>query len=702
VRVCLRTLIPLLAAALPLLAQQPAPQPPSQPRTIGEVTLFGEEQPRIEAATKTEIPISKAPSSVTVITAKQIAESDARTVPDLLRLVAGVNVRWNPMIQTVDIRGFGENPFSSRLLLLIDGSPTNSGDTGGFPLSPSFDYFPIQNIKRIEIVRGPGSSLYGENAFWGVINIVTLSGEDLAGGMAQVYGGSRSTTEVNAQYGAKLTKGSILGSVNAIRSMFPQEFWADDRSKYKANEVFLKGSYGDWQASIYRHDDRLDGFAEQLGAAIGLPPTTEFASAHRVVQTLDILSLKYNHAPSGAAITYTADLSYAHRNGMHCAGCHAAQEKPQFSERANHGYQAIGDFRLGLHMIPGHDVLIGFEARRLDRADHKQELADDAAAAVSGYNKLALYAQDQFDLRKDVLRAVVGLRYDQKSKLFESKTSPRVALIYTPNKRLVVRGGYSSAFRFPTFSELYQASWFLTVSSPVLPIPPFPLSAFLPNEHLKPEEISTVDLGGEYQLSPSVSLRADLYRSKVKNFIVVTQHFNPPPLASSLGWENMPNDAFITGGELELRSNFTNSITGFVNWNHQTESASGSGTDSAGVPFQFDYSPKDKVNLGAYGGPFRGFRGAVEMAWKGSYQAPSNWQGIRTGFTDFSVPTFPSYALLNTRVSYDVPVRIGKDRPLRITLFGNNLLDKRPEETMVGSVNRLTGREVFGQIEVHF
>src|SRR5260221_12515997 len=98
------------------------------------------------------------------------------------------------MIQTVDIQGFGENPFSSRLLLLIDGAPTNSGDTGGFPLSPGFDYFPIQAIKRIEVVRGPGSSLYGENAFWGVINILTLSGDHLAGGPARRFGaGSRRT-----------------------------------------------------------------------------------------------------------------------------------------------------------------------------------------------------------------------------------------------------------------------------------------------------------------------------------------------------------------------------------------------------------------------------------------------------------------------------------------------------------------------------
>src|SRR5438067_10648832 len=264
---------------LPLLAQQ------QTPKQIGEVTLFGEEQPKVEAATKTEIPISKAPSAVTVITAKQIRESGARTVPDLLRFVAGVNARWNPMTQTIDIRGFGENPFSNRVLLLIDGVPYNSGDTGGLPLSPAFDFFPVQNIKRVEVVRGPGSSLYGENAYWGVSNLVTLSGDDLAGGDVQLYGGSRTTGEVSAQFGQRFSRGSILGAVRFLRTMFPQEFWLDDRSKFRASDVFVKASVGDWQLSGYRHDDRLDGFDEHFPPDLGLPPTSAFASAHALKQT---------------------------------------------------------------------------------------------------------------------------------------------------------------------------------------------------------------------------------------------------------------------------------------------------------------------------------------------------------------------------------------------------------------------------------
>jgi iron complex outermembrane receptor protein len=683
-----RTFALALIVATPLLAQE---------KKLGQVTLFGEEQLKVEAATKTEIPISKAPSAVTVVTAKQISESGARSVPDLLRLVAGVNVRWNPMTQTIDIRGFGENPFANRVLMLIDGAPVNSGDTGGFPLSPAFDLFPVENIKRIEVVRGPGSSLYGENAFWGVVNIVTLSGEDLAGGQAQLFGGARSTGVVNAMYGKKTASDSYLASVRAYQSEIPEELWMDDKSKIRGTDVFLKATHGDWQASLYRHDDHLNGFNEQFPPDLGLPPGTGFASAHDLIQALTIASVRYNHAPANAPITYSADFSYAHRNGMHCAGCHAAQELPEFSHRADHGYQAIGDFRAGLHMIPMHDILVGVEARRLDRAEHVQELSPDATVA-SGYDKVAVYAQDQWDALPNLLRVVAGIRYDNKTSLFSSKTSPRLSFVYTPSPQLVVRGGYSTAFRFPTFSELYQDSWFISASNPNIPQLLIPLSTFNPNPNLKPEEISTFDLGGEYQLSPTVSVKADLYRSRVKNFIVIVQNLLAP--LPTFGWENQPANARIMGGEAELRANVTGKITGFVNYAHETESQLGAGTDSSGHAFEFVYAPKDKVNLGAYAGPFNNVRAAVEASWKSEYNAPSNWFFIRSNFTSFAAPPEPSYTLMNARVSYDVP--FVHSRPIRFTLFGNNLLNKRPEETIVGTENRLAGREFFGQVEVNF
>ena len=654
---------------------------------IGEVTLFGEEQLKVQAATKTEIPISRAPSAVTVITAKQISESGARTVPDLLRLVGGVNVRWNPMGPTVDVRGFGQNPFSNRVLLLIDGTPMNSGDTGGLPLSPSMDFFPIQNIKRIEVVRGPGSSLYGENAYWGVINIVTLSGEDLAGGNVELFGGSRDTGSVSAQYGLRLDWGSILGSVQLTRSAFPIEFWLENESKYRATEIFAKGTFKDFQLSVYRHDDKLGGFSEPFPIP-GLPPGSAFTSAHNLTQALQMVMLKYERAREQAPVTFAADVSWTQRTGMHCAGCHAATQRPEFSHEADHGYQAIGDFRAGLNMVPGHDILVGVEARRLDRAEHQDELAQ-GGELVTGYDKLAYYVQDQFNVVDERLRAVVGLRYDAKTDLFDSKTSPRVALVYTPNDQLVVRGGYSTAFRFPTFSELFQESGFLTLTTPFGALP---LASFIPNPGLQPEEIRTFEAGGEYQISPTVSAKVDLYNSRVKNFMVIGLVENPRPQPSGLQFQNAPTEATIRGGEVELRANFARGLTGFVNYAHQTQ-------DGDQTRTEFVYAPQNKVNIGAYGGPWAGVRGAVELSWRDSYFGPRFYyalEGLPYGPLD-------GYTFINARASYDLPFSVGpKDRPVRLSLFGNNLLDERPHETLIGVNTARTGREFFVQLEVDF
>src|SRR5207253_2599594 len=113
----------------------------------------------------------------------------------------------------------------------------NSGDTGGFPLSPAYDFFPVQNVKRIEIVKGPGSSLYGENAYWGVINIVTLSAADVSGSALEAFGGSRSTGSITGMWGGDVGGSSLLASARIMRTQFPLEFWEDDGSKDRASDV---------------------------------------------------------------------------------------------------------------------------------------------------------------------------------------------------------------------------------------------------------------------------------------------------------------------------------------------------------------------------------------------------------------------------------------------------------------------------------
>jgi outer membrane receptor protein involved in Fe transport len=701
-------------AAVPVLAPggvfaQPAPPPPSPPSIIGEVQLFGEEDVTIEAATKTSIPLSKAPGSVSVITARQIRESGARTIPELLRLVSGVNVRWNPMVQTIDMRGFGENPFTNRVLLLIDGVPYNDWNQGGFPQHPGLDFFVLQNVKRLEVLKGPGSALYGENAFWGVINIVTLSGEDLEGGELDGYGGGvRDTASGGLRWGRKVGQGSVFLSAKYLRSQLPTEFWMDDKDvHWKGSDLFAKGTYKGLQASYYRHEDKMGGFDDPIPIE-GLPPTTAFKSASEVGQTVDIAAVRFDQDPKDRKVAFSATGSYAHRLGTHCAACHAATQNPAFSTQESHGYQLLGDTHVAIRAIPHNDILVGLEERHVDAGQHVHELSSTALSLDEySYSKLAAYVQDQISLAKDKVTLVGGLRYDAKTALFPEEYSPRVSLVVNPTEPLVLRAGYGTAFRFPNFSELAQDTWFINVDAGIPGFPVIPLAVFKPNPTMLPEEARSLDGGLEYRFSASVSGKVDFYHTRLKHFVVISTNFVPPPGTPTIGFENQPADATIDGVETELRWNVSSKTTGFVNYAYQKDKQDGIGVDSSGHSFEFVYSPENKINVGVFLGPFSGLRGSFELSWKDKYLGPGAYNFIRSGATDpallFQSKVLDGYTLVNAKLTYDLPFDFGnKKRPVRLGLSGRNLLDRRPEETFVGVPMNIVGREVFGEMSVDF
>lgn len=681
-------LVPMVLTPHSLAAQEPPPGTTAD--GLGEVTLFGGDEFTIEAATKTKIPVSKAPSSVSVVTARQIKESGARSIPELLRLVAGVNVRWNPMVQSIDIRSFGQNPFTSRVLLLIDGVPYNSWNKGGFPQHPGFDFFMLQNIKRIEVVRGPGSSLYGENAYWGVINIVTLSGEDLQGGQIEVFGGDLENRSFSAVYGQKFKNGSIFASGRLQNGQLPTGFWFEDNdAEIEGSDFFLKGTYKDFEFSYYRHDDELDGFSNSLGFI----PGARFRSAETVSQTVDILALKSSHELR-QGITFDADISYARRDGSRCASCHAAPQNPDFETTVDHGSQLIGDFRLGLQLIPSHDILVGIEARRVATGDHTDQLSALDQEPVFDYTKIAAYVQDQISLVDDSVRITLGARLDGDNDLFDSELSPRAAVVYTPNDKWVARAGWSTAFRFPNFNELYQSSWFLSAETDQFA---FPLTVFTPNPDLQPEEIRTFDVGFEYRISPAVTAKLDLFQSEVKNFIVLAFVSSGPTQIIS---ENHPDEATLQGGELEFRFKPSSRFSGLINYAFQENEQKGNLVDSSGKLLEFVYSPRNKINVATYFGPFKGFRGALEVQWRDEVEGPSAWNFASGGRT---TATLEDQTQLNLRFSWDAPIRLGRSsEALRLSIYGKNLLDEEIIETFLPINSELPGTTYYGAVELRY
>jgi iron complex outermembrane receptor protein len=153
----------------------------------------------IVTATRYEEQPSKVPANITVITEKDINNSSAQNIPELLRTEIGIQVNdiaGNRRNYTVDLRGFGETA-SSNTLVLVDGRRVNQADLSGV----DWTEIPLERVKRIEIIRGGiGSILYGDNATGGIINIITREGDTLkAGGelAAGSYGTFKSSAYIN-------------------------------------------------------------------------------------------------------------------------------------------------------------------------------------------------------------------------------------------------------------------------------------------------------------------------------------------------------------------------------------------------------------------------------------------------------------------------------------------------------------------------
>jgi outer membrane receptor protein involved in Fe transport len=658
---------------------------------------------KVEAPTRTRLPLAESPGAVSVFTYDQIHSVSAQAIPDLMRLVPGMNVRWNPMVETMDLRGFGSNPFSSRILLLIDGVPYNSWDMGGFPQHPSFDFFNLENVKHLEVVRGGASSLYGENALNGVVNIVTLSGEELGGVKGTLYAGDLATRKLALIGGSRLgDDGSVLLSARASHSDMPMELWTE-KSKGGVNgtDLFLKAKFAGWQFSAYQRKDDTHGYSEPQGAPF--PPGTVFRSVARESQRVDILAAQYQHATSDDRWSFKLNLSHSARYGTSCSACHAATQSGTAWRVENDGYENIASAQVGIGAIPHHDITVGVEARRRATGDDPAELSETAGGAPAGapiidaYRKQAVYVQDFFHLQSLPLSGVLGARLDTDttSSEFGSHVFPHAALIYTPRADLTLRGGWTQSARYPSFTEQYAAGWFIAAITPDTSIP---LASFQPNHGLKPEFATETDLGIEFHPEPWWTAKLDAYQKCIRDFIVLTY---PGGTFGNIGFQNHPNLAVARGIEAEWRADLPGGWSTFVNYALQRNSQSGGGVDQASRPIEFTYSPEHKINAGATWMLSAATRIEVDASWKSSYTAPAFWYGIAFP-TDPTPRPLPAYTLLNAHFSHALTLPDGFGGPLTLVLDGRNLGNTRVYETLTGLGGHVVGRTLYAGVRYEF
>src|SRR5947209_17402614 len=189
----LATVLGLALGAPPVLGADQAKAASVRRTAGGEEMILFEDLPSIFGASKYEQKPSEAPASVSIITSEEIQKYGYRTLSEIMRSVRGFFSTYDRNYSYIGARGFDRpGDYDTRVLLLLDGHRINDNvyDQASVGTESLID---VDAIDRVEVIRGPSSSLYGTDAFFAVINVITKSGRDLNGKEITAAGGSYST-----------------------------------------------------------------------------------------------------------------------------------------------------------------------------------------------------------------------------------------------------------------------------------------------------------------------------------------------------------------------------------------------------------------------------------------------------------------------------------------------------------------------------
>lgn len=274
----------LLAGPVPRIRADDTPNNQNPPDDLKQLSL--EQLGAVEVTTASKEPeeVWKTPAAIYVITQEDIRRSGATSVPEILRMVPGVEVaRIDSDHWAVGIRGFGSE-FSKSVLVLIDGRSVYTPLFAGV-------YWELQNVmledvERIEVIRGPGGTIWGANAVNGVINIITKSAKDTHGALASTSGGNVDQGMGDFRYGVGNGKGldfRVYGMAFGRAAEFHP-----DHAPFDDWQMGQGGFRTDWQLntrdSLTLQGDMYKGYdGERVDVSLFVPPSTEqFDDPHNV------------------------------------------------------------------------------------------------------------------------------------------------------------------------------------------------------------------------------------------------------------------------------------------------------------------------------------------------------------------------------------------------------------------------------------
>lgn len=496
---------------------------------------------RIISVSREEEELQRAPAAAAVLTAEDIRHTGATVIPEALQWVPGLNVaQINSSMWAVGARGF-QWQYANKLLVMIDGRSIYSPTAGGVRWEDNGVF--LDDLARIEVVRGPGSSIWGANAVNGVINVVSKSAFETLGTHLYAAGGNELHAYAGARHGARLSETAAMRFYGQYRN-------ADDN-------VLPTGESAEDASQLGQGGFRLDW---EPGPATGITLQGDFyAGENDYVRTFTSLQAPptYSLASTDPIQTYGANVLGRWRQELGAASRLEWQtywsltdrDLPQNTERLNTwDTDLMYQVTLGRHALSaglGYRFTDGELGPRLYNYDPTQLQT----------HQFSGFVQDEISLVPERWTLIVGTKVEH-HEFTEWEPQPTARLVFTPTTDLTFWGSVARAVRIPTWTE-EVAALDAVVYPPGVLDPTLPAAVrIFGNPELESEKLTAYELGARWRTGDKVSIDlAGFYYDYddyvLATFTAVTNQVAPPAQINAAQFQNgLVGESY--GGELAV------------------------------------------------------------------------------------------------------------------------------------------------------
>lgn len=604
-------------------------------------------------------------TAIHVITREDIRRSGMTSIPELLRMVPGLQVaQINGNTAAIGSRGFNQR-YSNKLLVLLDGrtlyTPTFSG------VYWDAQDVVLEDIERIEVIRGPGGTLWGANAVNGVINITTRSAAATQGGMVNAGAGNYER-QGTARYGGEIGEtGYFRVYARSIgRDNFPLASGAQAHDRrnmrsagFRADLALPGGDTVMAQGGVY------DGNADQTVRIAQLSPPATLPLDFTITQKSGNLSASWKHALS-AASEWSLKLYYDYYERQ---GAGVVEKRDTCDV----------DFQHRLLLAGNHDIVWGVGYRQTS-----DELNDAFVVSFTPPrrrdNTVSAFFQDELALAGDKVHLILGSKFERNDYSgFEYQ--PNLRLRWTVDERQTAWAAVSRAVRIP--SRVYSDVRFNAAASPKAGAPPIALVRIIGSPAVQSEELLAYEAG--YRVRPSERLYLDVagFYNEYRNLMTMeplAPFFEAGPPARVVMPQQFQSKASAATHGLELSASWQPTeewqIKAAYSWLEMHIRRDAGSADSS-IEAKAGDAPQHQVQFHTY----------HELDARTSL-------GVSLYYVD-KLPNqnIPAYTRLDARLGWR------PDRDLELSLSARNLLDRQHPEfvsALVGPVTSEIPRSIYG------